>query len=115
MRFAALFLVLTIADSAFAASTTAPAPAMRWEYASLLTSARLCKWTTGQIDLREEGTTGYKLLYAEMGGKKPPAEVSLIDLLNLAGEQGWELVAIDGGEGPHQYLFKRPVADKPPR
>ena len=91
------------------AATTRPAAGSRprWEYASLLTSARLCKWTSPQADLLEEGARGYAKLYADLGGEKPVEKVSLVDLLNVVGSQGWELVAIDGGEGPHQYLFKR--------
>jgi hypothetical protein len=79
----------------------------RWQYASLMTSPRLSKWTSPDAQRTEEGDQGYLHLYTDMGGTKPADKVSLIDLLNLLGNQGWELVAIDGGEGPHQYLFKR--------
>jgi hypothetical protein len=88
----------------------APVPRQRWEYAALMTSARLSKWTSRQSQYSEEGDKGYLQLYRDLGGKKPIQTVSLIDLLNLAGDDGWELVAIDGGDGPHQYLFKRAQA-----
>lgn len=86
--------------------SSAPTP-RRWEYASLMTSVRLSKWTTPQAELIAEGDRGYLKLYADLGGRKPAEKVSLPDLLNLAGAAGWELAAIDGGEGPHQYIFKR--------
>lgn len=108
-------LMLLLAASFAAAlparsATTQPAHGTRaYEYASLLTSSRLCKWTTPQSDLLEDGPKGYAQLYKDLGGAKPPEKVSLIDLLNLVGRDGWDLVAIDGGEGPHQYIFKRPI------
>lgn len=82
-------------------------PTRHWQYASLLISTRLSKWTSPDGDLLEEGDRGYVKLYVDLGGKKPAEKVSSIDLLNLVGEHGWELVTIDGGEGPHQYIFKR--------
>ena len=106
----AILIAASLANPLSHAATTRPADAHpHWEYASLLTSARLCKWTAPQADLLEEGARGYAKLYADLGGKKPVEKVSLVDLLNIVGAQGWELVAIDGGEGPHQYLFKRPA------
>jgi len=87
---------------------TEPAP-RKWQYATLMTSVRLSKWTTPQAELIAEGDRGYLKLYADLGGRKPAEKVSLVDLLNLAGGEGWELAAIDGGEGPHQYIFKRPA------
>lgn len=109
-----LFLAVAFAAALPArAATTHPAPQTRgYEYAALLTSARLCKWTTLQSDLLEDGPGGFAQLYRDLGGAKPPEKVSLIDLLNLVGREGWELVAIDGGEGPHQYIFKRPINEK---
>src|SRR5579862_8722495 len=76
-----------------------PGAYRHWQYASLLISTRLSKWTSPEGDLLEEGDRGYAKLYADLGGKKPAGKVSTIDLLNLVGEQGWELVTIDGGEG----------------
>jgi hypothetical protein len=84
-----------------------PTTQRHWQYASLLISTRLSKWTSPDGDFLEEGDRGYVKLYVDLGGKKPPDKISTIDLLNLVGEQGWELVTIDGGEGPHQYIFKR--------
>jgi hypothetical protein len=84
-----------------------PTTQRQWQYASLLISTRLSKWTSPDIALIEEGDRGYAKLYADLGGKKPADKVSTIDLFNLVGEQGWELVTVDGGEGPHQYIFKR--------
>jgi hypothetical protein len=91
------------------ASAQVPQPHTRWQYASLLTSARLCKWTAPDDQKIEEGEQGYAHLYTDLGGTKPPDKISLVDLMNLIGNQGWELSAVDGGEGPHQYLFKRPM------
>ena len=74
-----------------------------------MTSTRLSKWTTPQAELIADGDRGYLKLYADLGGRKSADQVSLVDLLNLTGAQGWELAAVDGGEGPHQYIFKRPA------
>jgi len=104
---AATFLLLHHQNLNAQAQPQPQPPRPHWEYASLMTSARQSKWISADLRHTEDGDQGYIRLYTALGGKKPADKISLIDLLNLAGDQGWELTAIDGGEGPHQYLFKR--------
>lgn len=79
-----------------------------WEYAQLLANARQTRpaaWITA-----ERAVAGENLeeVYRELSGGRNRERVTAVDILNLAGREGWELVSHSGVEdGAQTWLLKR--------
>src|SRR5687768_7147847 len=70
--------------------TTSPSHA-RWEYASFLRSDEAAAWQGPDQSAVAPDVFG---VYERLGGKLPRDKVNNTEVLNLAGQRGWELVAV---------------------
>lgn len=79
-----------------------------WEYAQLLANARQTRpaaWITA-----ERAVAGENLeeLFRDLAGGRSRERVTAVDILNLVGREGWELVSHSGVEdGAQTWLLKR--------
>ncbi len=108
-----VLIVVTLAAAAtvfalrsVAQPTSAPSHA-RWEYASFLRSDEAAVWQAPDGSAVPPDVFG---VYDKLGGKLLRDKVANTQVLNLVGQQGWELVAVTHQPGPEMtYWFKRPA------
>jgi len=86
----------------------------QWEYASLIVEdlALDMHWQAGKTTLSSGGDVlkpddkrSVNELYRQMGGKEQDPTLGM--LLNLVGQDGWELVSYTHPSGAQLWMFKR--------
>jgi hypothetical protein len=114
MKFIVLTLVIGIVATALCASGQ-QAPAQKsivWQYAQLSSMSVGDEEADNFIEdqQRFDGKTLVEL-YTKIAGKAPSktGELSYLDILNLVGKDGWELVQVVKGEAGTIFYFKRPA------
>ena len=76
-----------------------------WEYASLVIGERYYGWFEPGLTIESSQPA---LLYRDMtGGGSGPTDDHFTNVLNEAGQQGWELVGPVAIDGELRMLFKR--------
>jgi len=92
----------------------APKGRQQWEYAHLVlgdTAADL-NWQNGKTTVsagdvnKPDPTRSIEALYRQLGGKEPDPTLGV--LLNLIGQEGWEMVSYSRPSGVQAWVFKRP-------
>lgn len=81
------------------ASTSSAAAATAWEYGRLTIDGESVSWQGGESNAVLQ-TFSLETQYRRLGGGSTP---TLTNLLNLLGNDGWELVIYDGID----WIFKR--------
>ena len=83
--------------------------ARRWEYASLSYRLVETKWLWRSPTENWGGDK--EELFRKLGGqpRQPVGEVWYGEIVNLAGQQGWEVVTVLDRDQGTQVWFKRPV------
>lgn len=91
-----------------------PKARQQWEYASLMIgdAALDLHWRTGKMALSGPGNVtkpdfdrSIHEVYGQLGGKEQTPTVGM--LLNLIGQDGWELVSYTRPPGVQTWMFKR--------
>ncbi len=62
-----------------------------------------CTWNSGDALV----APGYFELYQKLGGEKGAEVFAIVDLFNLLGHKGWELVSSHEEADAQDYVFKR--------
>jgi len=92
----------------------APKARQQWEYASLMfeDGAMDLHWRAGKTALDTPGSVtkpdpdrSFKEMYRQLGGKEQNPTLGMI--LNLIGQDGWEMVSNTHPAGVQIYMFKR--------
>ena len=94
------------------AGAQAPKARPHWEYAHLVfgdTAAEI-QWHTGKTTLRNNATKpdanrSIDELYRQLGGTEQSPTLGV--LLNLIGDEGWEMVSYARPPGVQTWVFKR--------
>jgi hypothetical protein len=98
------------------AGAQAPRGRQQWEYASLIfgDTALDMHWQAGKTTLSSRGDVdkpddrrSINELYRKLGGKEEDATFGM--LLNLVGQDGWEMVAYARPSGVQTWMFKRAI------
>lgn len=105
----ASFIVCLLASASLAGQ-----PVQKWEYATLLVSDDVgATWRAEgshkDADLGDRRKNTFSI-YQHLGGKIKAEEFQLGDLLNAAGDKGWELAHVEKLSKIDMYIFKRPKA-----
>jgi hypothetical protein len=88
----------------------------QWEYASVIVAdaAGDVHWQTGKTTRSSPGdvskpdpSRGVNDLYRQLGGKEEAPTLGM--LLNLIGQDGWEMVSYTRPPGVQTWMFKRPI------
>ena len=79
----------------------------KWEYAQYsLLPRTMANWHSESQSIVE--LESYDM-FTKMGGKCPKDKYGIVELLNLVGNRGWELIATpDFSDNSVVYIFKRP-------
>lgn len=77
-----------------------------WDYLVVAEDSTYAE-QAGGVPLRVH--SGGWIIADAAGTRRLERAVPLVQLLNLLGAQGWELVAVQDNERTGTYLFKRPV------
>jgi hypothetical protein len=110
----ALMIAQTLLPKSSAAAQ-APKARQQWEYASLVfgDTALDLHWQAGKTTLVSPGNVkkpdpdrSINALYQQLGGKQEATTLGA--LLDLIGQDGWELVTYAHPPGAQSWMFKRP-------
>jgi len=101
-------MLVVIVFVAFGESATTRQTMPKWEYAQyLLAPELLAVWKSKSQNAESLSGNSYEM-FVKMGGRCHEDKYGIVDLLNLVGGRGWELVAIQGDDKASSYIFKRP-------
>ena len=86
-----------------------PEQARRWEYSRFTFALAGVSWTTPDRDYAAEERDG---LYRYLANTDPQGDITSVDIANLIGSRGWELVSVSYSADPRgddNYWFKRSI------
>ncbi len=86
-----------------------PEQARRWEYSRFAFALAGVSWSTPDRHYAAEETDD---LYRYIANSDPQGDITSVDIANLIGSRGWELVSVNYSEDPRgddNYWFKRSI------
>ncbi len=86
-----------------------PEQARRWEYSRFTFALAGVSWSTPD---RYYGAEERDDLYRYIANSDPQRDITSVDIANLIGSRGWELVSVSYSEDPRgadNYWFKRSI------